>query len=183
MESTGLNPKLHKIITIQYQCLHEPSLKPLGDLTILKEWEVGEKEILKDFLEVFIGKDPFDFIPIGVNLAFDFRFLYHRVKYLMPQYVKQGKISLEYLMWDKPYIDLKPALVIINNFKFGEYDKLVEKYMKVRVSGRLIPQLYVEGRYEEIETYVKEEAKAVIEVLKKIYELLKDFHTTPSNTA
>lgn len=79
-------------------------------------------------------------------------------------------------MWEKPYIDLKPALVMINNFKFGDYDKLVDRHMKVRVSSRLTPQLYVECMYEEIETYVKEEAKAVIEVLKKIYKLLKDSH-------
>jgi len=51
IETTGLNPRIHKIITIQYQCLDEQNLKPLGDLNILKEWERNEKEILREFLE------------------------------------------------------------------------------------------------------------------------------------
>jgi len=149
METTGLNPRLHKIITIQYQCLYEPFLEPLSDLTILKEWESSEKDILGESLEVFIGEDPLDFIPVGVNLAFDFRFLYHRVKYLMPEYVERYKSTLEYLVWQKPYIDLKPVLVMVNDFRFEGYDRLVEEYMKIKarekpvLTGSTIPYLYV----------------------------------------
>ena len=175
IETTGVNPRLHKIITIQYQCIEERTLKPLGDLVILKEWESSEREILKDFLNVFIGGKPFDFIPIGVNLMFDFRFLYHRVKYLIPQYVRLGKITLDYLIWEKPFIDLKPILVMLNNFGFKDYSKIIDKYMKINIQGKQIPYLYVEGKYEEIEAYIREEAKVTIEFLRKIYEFLKGF--------
>jgi len=175
-----LNPRLHKIITIQYQCLHEPSLEPLGELTILKEWESSEKDILREFLEVFIGEDPFDFIPVGVNLAFDFRFLYHRVKYLMPDYVEKNKLTLEYLVWQKPYIDLKPILVMVNDFRFEGYDRLVEEHMKLEtreklvLTGSAIPYLYVSGKYKEIEEYVRSEAEATMEILRRIYKILKE---------
>jgi len=175
-----LNPRLHKIITIQYQCLHEPSLEPLGELTILKEWKSSEKDILGEFLEVFIGEDPFDFIPVGVNLAFDFRFLYHRVKYLMPDYVEKNKLTLEYLVWQKPYIDLKPILIIVNDFRFEGYDRLVEEHMKLEareepvLTGGTIPHLYISGKYDEIERYIRIEAKATIEVLRRVYRILKE---------
>jgi len=43
LETTGPDPRIHKIITIQYQCLDDITLKPLGDLVVLKEWEEGER--------------------------------------------------------------------------------------------------------------------------------------------
>jgi len=32
------------------------------------------------------------------------------------------------------YIDLKPALVMINNFKPGDYDKLIDKHHYLRTA-------------------------------------------------
>jgi len=179
IETTGLNPRIHKIITIQYQCLDEQNLKPLGDLIILKEWERNEKEILREFLEIFIGKQPFDFIPMGINILFDFGFLYHRVKYLMPNYIECGRLTIDYLFHEKPFIDLKPVLVMMNNLRFGGYNELVDKLMNIKISGRDIPHLYTEGRYDEILRYIEEEARAVILVFRKVYEHLKTLNLTP----
>jgi len=181
IETTGLNPRIHKIITIQYQCLDEENLKPLGNLTILKEWESSEKEILREFLEVFIGEDPFDFIPMGVNILFDFNFLYHRVKYLMPDYIDRGGLTMDYLLREKPFIDLKPTLVMMNNLRFGGYDRFVNMFMNIETSGRDVPHLYTEGKYDEILQYIEEEARATILVFREVYQHIKTLKLTPSN--
>jgi len=75
IETIGCDESKHKIITIQYQRLDEFTGQPLGDLVILKEWGSSEKDILAKFIPIFIGEKPFDFIPIGDNLPFDFEFM------------------------------------------------------------------------------------------------------------
>ena len=50
IETTGLNPKVDKIITIQFQQLDMNTGSPVGELIILKEWESSEKEMLKQFI-------------------------------------------------------------------------------------------------------------------------------------
>ena len=76
IETTGLNPSIDKIITIQFQELDRYTGKAIGELIILKEWESSEKEILKEFISrtgVLIGG--FNFIPVGYNLNFEHNFL------------------------------------------------------------------------------------------------------------
>jgi len=51
IETTNLNPENGKIITIQYAELEQNTGKQIGDLTILKEWELGgEKQLLEKFI-------------------------------------------------------------------------------------------------------------------------------------
>lgn len=65
IETMGLDPRVFPIVTIQYQALDDETLEPLSDLIILKSWEKGgERAILEEFLPIFEGRDPFDFIPI-----------------------------------------------------------------------------------------------------------------------
>ena len=45
METTGLEPSIDQIITIQYAELDEKSLDPIGELMILKVWDMSEKEL------------------------------------------------------------------------------------------------------------------------------------------
>jgi len=45
IETTGLDEVQSKITTIQYVELERGTGKQLGELTILKEWELGEKEM------------------------------------------------------------------------------------------------------------------------------------------
>jgi len=72
----------------------------------------------------------------------------------MPEYVEKNKLTLEYFVWQKPYIDLKPVLLIINDFRFEGYDRLVEEYMKIEareksvLTGSTLPYLYVSGKYK-----------------------------------
>ncbi|HLC37158.1 MAG TPA: hypothetical protein VJJ53_00015, partial [Candidatus Nanoarchaeia archaeon] len=52
LETQGLNPETDKIVTLQYQQLNSEG-DPVGNLVILKEWELGEEELIKRFLTVF----------------------------------------------------------------------------------------------------------------------------------
>ena len=77
IETTGLDEVESKITTIQYVELERGTGKQLGELTILKEWELGEKEMLSKFIDdsPISSKYDFDFIPVGYNLGFEHKFL------------------------------------------------------------------------------------------------------------
>jgi len=66
---------------------------------------------------------------------------------------------------DRPVIDIKPILVIMNGGMFKEYDRLLGK----TESGALIRKWYEEKNYDEIERYIREEADNFI----KKYQTLK----------
>ena len=50
IETTGLDPNVDEIITIQFQELGRNSGEAIGPLVILKSWESSEKEIIQRFL-------------------------------------------------------------------------------------------------------------------------------------
>ena len=51
IETTGLDEVENKITTIQYVELERGTGKQLGELTILKEWELGEEGMLRKFID------------------------------------------------------------------------------------------------------------------------------------
>ena len=77
------DPTKNKIITIQYQQIGFTTGKPTDELTILKEWESSEEEIVMKFSKEFL---PFDeiqkkldiwaFVPVGLNLNFENLYVY-----------------------------------------------------------------------------------------------------------
>jgi hypothetical protein len=71
IETTGLDEVENKITTIQYVELERGTGKQLGELTILKEWELGEEEMLRKFIEdsPITNNYSFDFVPVGYNLG------------------------------------------------------------------------------------------------------------------
>ena len=70
IETTGLDPKKDKIITIQFQELERNTGKAIGELVILKEWESSEKEILEQFISKSKILDPYSFKIINSPIAF-----------------------------------------------------------------------------------------------------------------
>ena len=76
IETTGLDPEIDQIITIQYQELDRNTGEAVGELTILKAWESSEKEILQRFISDtnILDPNPFSFIPLGFNLSFEHNF-------------------------------------------------------------------------------------------------------------
>jgi DNA polymerase elongation subunit (family B) len=164
-ESTGLDPKTDKIITIQYQKIDNKG-NPVGDLTILKEWELGEEEMLKKFHKVFIQNNPFGFVPIMNNSMFDLKFLLTRFeKYDIKIYQKH----LDFL-YSLPLIDIKPVLLIINNLQFKGcgLDQMTNKEQ----SGKLIPEWYKDKKYDMIEDYIIQETESFLEFFKILCEEL-----------
>ena len=51
IETNGLDPYQDRIITIQYAELERGTGKQIGELNILKEWELGEEQMLRQFIE------------------------------------------------------------------------------------------------------------------------------------
>ena len=150
IETTGLDPLQHKIITIQYIELERNTAKPVGQLKILKEWESDEKTILTKFIEESGINDSykFTFIPVGFNLQFEHSFFWQRC-------MSNGLKPIDIL--NRPFLDLKTVAVIMNKgeFKGASLHNMTNKPH----GGGNIPQLYDEKKYAEIESYIKKEAE------------------------
>ena len=160
IETTGLDPKSNKIITIQIQKLVGRTGEPIDELRILKEWESSEKEIIKKIIPLLTCENPFDFIVVGKNLLFDFMFLNQRAE-------KHGLKGLDMrCFYNRASVDLKPVLVMINEGNFRGYDRVLDK--KGKLANVKVPQLYKEKKYQEIIKYIKEEAKTFLDAYQKL---------------
>ncbi len=162
VETTGLNPKVDKIISIQYWQLDGVN-NAIGELTILKEWDSCEKDILSEFNLIF---KPWQFIPVGCNMNFDKHFISQRNKLY-----KLNAFDFEFLIRNFPSIDIHPMLVLMNNGNFK--GSSLHNFSSKRQSGEQVPKWYAGGEFGKVEEYVKNEAEAFIEVYKRLNEKLK----------
>ena len=161
IETTGLNPFEHKIITIQYMELERNTARPTGPLKILKEWESDEKTILTKFIEESGINDSykFTFIPVGFNLQFEHSFFWQRC-------MSNGLKPIDIL--NRPFLDLKTVAVIMNKGEFkgsGQHNMTSKSH-----GGGNIPQLYGEKKYAEIESYIKNETDEFSKFCVRLYE-------------
>ena len=148
IETTGLDEVENKITTIQYVELERGTGKQLGELTILKEWELGEEGMLKKFIEdsPISNKYDFDFVPVGYNLGFEHKFLLE----------KSSKYNLfPITVLSRPCIDLHAIGILMNKgeFRGSGLDKLTGKSH----SGSPVVHWYDVKKYHEIENYIKNE--------------------------
>jgi|SRR3989344_5920599 len=171
IETTGLDPKESKIITIQFQKLDRYTGKPEGDLVILKEWESSEKEILSDFIEmtgIINAEDDFNFVSTGYNLGFEHNFLKERTKI-------NGLPVIDIL--NKPFIDLRSIGILMNSgqFKGSGLDKITGK----KSDGSNIPNWYLTKEYQKIIDYILNETEEFLFFNSWLYsrmpELLSEF--------
>ena len=156
------DPQIDQVITIQYQPLATETGEPKGDLQILTEWDLGsERELLKKFKDIFLSGSDFNFIPIGVNLyGYDFIVLSNKFK-------KYFDMDLGFKLFrDKPTIDLKSTLVMINNGQFRGYNDLLGK----KHSGNVVREWYEKNEHDKILEYIRDEAKNFVEK----YQILKE---------
>jgi DNA polymerase III epsilon subunit-like protein len=170
IETTGLNPKQDKILTIQYQPLDMNTGEPIGALIILKEWESSEREILKKFIidTKILDQYVFSFVPVGFNLGFEHNFLKQRTQiHELPE--------LDIL--SHPFIDLRAIAILMNKgqFKGSGLDDMTGK----KNDGSKIPLLYASKSYEEIIDYIKDETQEFLKfnawLYKEMPELYKKF--------
>lgn len=160
IETTGLDPVTSKLITIQYVELERGTGKQIGELKILKEWEMSIPEMLITFAKDVCIYDsyPFAFIPVGYNLDFESRFIkYFSTKY----YLQEIDISL------RPKIDLFGLGVLMNQgeFKGARLDSFTTK----QAPGKMIPVWYNELRYDLIEDYIIKETKGFVEWYERLH--------------
>ena len=148
IETTGLEEKQNKIITIQYMELDKNTGNPVGPLKILKEWDDDEKTILKRFIEEFKPEDKWAFIPVGYGLGFEHRFFWERCKFN-----GLGEFSI----FNGPFLDLMTVGVLMN--KGESYGSGLDKMTNKPHDGKIIVQWYKEEKYTEIENYIKKEAE------------------------
>jgi hypothetical protein len=150
IETTGLDPKKDKIITIQFQELDRFTGEAIGKLVILKEWESSEKEIIRQFIEKtkILEADPFSFIPTGYNLNFEHNFLKIRS-------VINGLPDLDVL--NLPFIDLRAIGLMMNGgqFKGSGLSDLTGK----KGQGIKIPEFYENKEYDKIIDYIVNESE------------------------
>jgi len=162
------NPETDKIITIQFQRIDLKTGEPRGDLIILKEWKSSEKDIVTQFFNQFFREELniWNFVAVGFNLNFEWEFLISKFeKYL------GVKLSSTDLHYKRPYLDLKPIVVLLNdgNFVGAKLDKFTNKAQ----DGKKVKQWYEDKDFEKIEDYIKNEAHAFLEFLQKI---IKNIH-------
>ena len=153
IETTGLDPKKDKIITIQFQELDRYTGDAIGELTILKEWESSEKEIISQFTEKsnILHEYDFSFVPVGYNLGFEHDFIKIRSEL-------NGLPSLDILHC--PFIDLRAIGILMNQgqFKGSGLSDLTNK----KGIGMQIPGWYERKEYDKIIDYIENETEEFI---------------------
>jgi len=160
IETTGIDFDSDEVITIQWQRLNGFTGDPIGDLNILKRWDSSEKEIIKSFTPNLRCK-PFDFIFVGKNLLFDFCLLNERMK-------KHGLGEFDIrCLHERCSLDLKHVLVLINKGNFKGYEKILPKTNPL--TNDQIPRFFREGKFPEIEQYIKDETEDFI----RAYQIFK----------
>jgi len=159
IETTGLDPKVDKIITIQYAKLERGTGKQVGDLKILKRWEMPIHEMITTLIRDTSIDHPYAFmcIPVGYNLDFENRFL---------RYMSLGKIDLSL----RPKIDLFSLGILINGgeFKGSGLDQITNK----KQSGRMIPTWYANHDYNLIIDYIEDETKSFVKWYSNLHNYL-----------
>ena len=160
IETTGLEPKDSKIITIQYQELGRNSGEAAGPLVVLKEWESSEKRIISELFAKYdtSGRNDFKFVATGFNLGFEHKFLLERA-------IANGLEPIDILRY--PFIDLRAFAILINRgeFKGSGLDKISGK----KSSGTKIPEWYEKMEYGKIMEYIEDETKSFIHLNAWLY--------------
>ena len=168
IETTGLDEVENKITTIQYVELERGTGKQLGELTILKEWELGEEGMLRKFIEdsPISNKYDFGFVPVGYNLGFEHKFLLEKSsKYnLFPISVRS-----------RPYIDLHSIGILMNKgeFRGSGLDKLTGKTH----SGHPVVHWYDVKKYDEIIDYIKNETTEFVKWYMWLHKEMPELRT------
>lgn len=157
------NPIEDKIITIQFVKFNLENGKIEGKLTILKEYESSEEEIVKLIYKWFFTRNSWEFIPVGFNLNFEWSFLYEKFK----KY-NLGNLSLSDFYVNYPQIDLKSLAVVKNSSFIGA---TLNSISRKEDTGNVIKEYYENEEYEKIEKYILDETKAFIYLYKKVKKL------------
>jgi len=164
IETTGLEPSTDKIVTIQYAEIDYITGEQKSELTILKEWETSEQDILEKFLEFMNNIKGFP-VYMGFNLNFEAKF-----------FLERGKLYHLYIdLFEYASVDLR-VIAILNNkgkLKGSTLGSLVNK-----PSGKHTLEYYNAEEFDKILNYVNDESDRIIEFHRL---LLKEIPTMYDN--
>lgn len=157
-ERVRLSPDTCKVISIQF--------KPFkGSLTILKEWEEGERGILEKAMEII--SRPWNILPIGYNVSFDLAFINERA------HLYGIGMDRWHLHHGIPHIDIKHICVGMNGFRLKGSG--MDMFCHKPPFGHMVPIWYHDGAYDKIIDYVSEEAEAFEHLYFRLKETLPVF--------
>ena len=152
LETTGLNPFECKVISIQ--------TKKGSQVSVWKEWDSDELSIIERFLR-FLRSVSGDEVILGYNnLKFDIPFIYQRLS----AYDKLDR-TIYNLLYNKKWLDLYQFL--------GDDYRSMDTWLKriglskssTGITGKDVPKLYLDRKYDVIERYVLEE----LEMCEKLF--------------
>ena len=156
------DPLTDKILTIQFQKIDLETGEPKGRLQILKEWEEGEEEMLKFIHKWFFQRNPWNFIPLGFNLNFEWKFLAAKFK----EYGIDDK-EMGFYLENIPQIDLKVLAVLKKgSFMGASLSSISDK----QDDGHVIKEFYENKEYEKIVSYVEDETQSFFKLYKEVKE-------------
>ena len=151
IETLGLEPSTDKIVTIQYAEIDYITGDQKSELTILKEWETSEKDILEKFSKFINTMEDKFVVFMGFNLNFEARFFLERGK-LYQMYTDLLKYA---------WVDLRVIAILNNKGKLrgSSLGSLVNK-----PSGKHTKEYYDAGEFDKILSYVNDESDRIIEL-------------------
>jgi len=164
IETTGLDPNVDKIISIQFQRILLHNGKPEEPLTILTSWDEGSSEfkILNQIVPLITSTNPWRFVPVGNNLNFEFKFLLSKI-------ASYFDFNIDPLFFhSRPYIDLKHVMILLNRGRFKGYNLFLKKIE----TGVKIPTWYKNKEYLKIMKYIEMEAEAFTDFYSNISMLI-----------
>ena len=169
VEAEGEDPQQDRLITAQFRPLTD-ELRPSGPLTILPEWEWGEKEVVRTVLGKGLLEESWDFVPVGNRIRFDLTFIMerahrHGLRDWDPAWLRR-------FWFRKPMLDLGNILVLMNGGRFD--GSSIANFVDKRPSSE-VPVLYRQGKFREILDYVAAEEEATIALLAEVRSMLATF--------
>jgi hypothetical protein len=154
------DPSEDKLITIQYQKIDLTSGEPLGELTILKEWESSEKDIITKFYNEFFRPDipVTHFIPVGMNLDYEYEMMISKLKkYNLPV------ITSYQLYYQRPRFELRPVIILLNDGRFT--GARLDAFSSRKYDGSHMKKWYEKTEFKRIEYFIREETEAFLKLL------------------
>ena len=153
------DPATDKLVSIQYQKIKQTTGEPLDVLVICREWESSEKEVVTAFYNTFFrpGTPVTEFIPVGMNLDY----AYEMLLALFRKYQLTPPSSYE-LYYQRPRIDLRPIIVLLNDGRF--VGASLDAFSIKKGEDRHMEKWYGKQEYGRIEHYVREEASRFLKV-------------------
>ncbi len=169
VETTGLDPFRHRIVSIQ--------VRRAGRNHIWPEWELGELKTLESFFDFLKGVERKNEIFVGYNvLKFDVSFIDQRLRELVLMNQWKWRILHDWLHWFDLYHFLGDAYFRFRDWMLG-IAGIEQEY-----EGREIPILYSRKEYEKILGYINNELlgleltyKAILK--EKFYNELEELRT------